>query len=111
MTRTRLALAVTLTATGYVVYTNTPTWLPIIGAVFVVGAVVAWHRFSRTSAKVVRLGERTRRKHGVASTWDVLRYGSAWAVRRKAAVVRPSLRDLNRRQRARLRTAEAGVEL
>jgi type IV secretory pathway TraG/TraD family ATPase VirD4 len=111
MTRIRLAFAAALFGAGYVVWTRTPTWLPIIGAVVIVGMAVAWHRFSRTSARVVRTGERSRRKHGVASTWDVLRYGSAWSVRRKGRVVRPSTAALSRTNRLRLPTSQVAVKL
>src|SRR4051794_20024551 len=71
-----------------------PLWL---GAVVVLLAVgVAWHRFTRTSATVTRWGARTRRKSGVASTFDVVRVGSGVAMRRKAATVRPSLTPTGR---------------
>ena len=56
---------------------------------------LAWHRFSRTSATVTRWGARTRRKSGVASTFDIARVGSGMAMRRKAATVRPSLTALD----------------
>ena len=41
---------------------------PVLIVVGLLLAVVAWHRFSRTSATVTRWGARTRRKSGVAST-------------------------------------------
>ena len=66
-----------------------PLWL--LAALVLLAVGVAWHRFSRTSATVTRWGARTRRKSGVASTWDVARVGSGVAMRRKAATVRPSL--------------------
>ena len=78
-------------------------------------AGVAWHRFSRTSATVTRWGARTRRKSGVASTFDIARVGSGVAMRRKAATVRPSLSPATRRARwwqlLALPTAEVGLQL
>src|SRR5689334_22460317 len=71
-----------------------PLWLGIGLALFAVG--VAWHRFTRTSATVTRWGARTRRKSGVASTFDIVRVGSGVAMRRKAATVRPSLTPTGR---------------
>lgn len=64
--------------------------------------ILGWHLFSRSSSVVVRRGKRANRKEGVASAWDIFRYGSNWAARRKARVVRPSLRALTRRGRLRL---------
>jgi len=51
---------------------------------------------SRSNAAIGRWDRRTRRHHGTASGWDILKTSSAWAMRRKAAVVRPSLRTLSR---------------
>ena len=90
-----------------------PLWL--LGALVLVVVGVAWHRFSRTSATVTRWGARTRRKSGVASTWDVARVGSGVAVRRKVATVRPSLAQTGRLARwwqlLALPTREVGLQL
>ncbi|MDQ4118426.1 MAG: type IV secretion system protein VirD4, partial [Actinomycetota bacterium] len=91
--------------------------IPVLVGLVLVGGVVWAHRMSRTSATVTRWGARIRRKVGVASTLDILRFGSALAMRRKAGTVRPSLWAGNRRQRARqlagvgLPAAEVGVQL
>ena len=111
MTRLRIALAVSLVIAVYVVWRTSPAWLLVIGAVLVITSAVAWHRFTRTSARVVRRGERSRRKQGVASTLDVLRYASAWSVRYKARIVRPSLTRLSRTARLRLPASQVGVKL
>ena len=90
-----------------------PIWLLV--AIGVLGLVLGWHRFSRTSATVIRWGARSRRKSGVASTFDIARVGSGVAMRRKAATVRPSLAPSTRRGRwwqlLRLPTAEVGLQL
>ena len=67
---------------------RTPTWLLVVAGLLVAG--LAWHRFSMTSATVSRWGARTRRKSGVASTFDVIRVGSGAEMRRTAGTVRPS---------------------
>src|SRR4051812_10711803 len=56
---------------------RTPWWLLV--ALVLVAVGLAWHRFSRTAATVTRWGARTRRKSGVASTFDVVRVGSGVA--------------------------------
>ena len=73
-------------------------------------AVVGWHRWSRTSATVTRWGARTRRKAGVASTFDIARVASGVAMRR-AGTVRPSLAELSRWARWRLPAVEVAVQL
>ncbi|MDN5933398.1 MAG: TraM recognition domain-containing protein, partial [Pseudonocardia sp.] len=88
---------------------------------FVVGVLAAavvgwlWYRHGRTMATVTRWGASSRRKAGVASSSDIVRVGSAVAMRRRAPNVRPSLRAGSRRDRAaqllRLPAAEVGVEL
>ena len=82
-------------------------------AAVVLAVVVA--RRARTSALVPRWGARSRRKDGVASTGDIVRVGSAVAMRRKAATVRPSLAVSSRWARFvqlwRLPTAQVGVLL
>jgi type IV secretory pathway TraG/TraD family ATPase VirD4 len=90
-----------------------PLWLLVLLAL--VTAALGWHRFSRTSATVTRWGARTRRKSGVASTFDIARVGSGVAMRRKAATVRPSLTPTSRWARwwqlLALPTAEVGLQL
>jgi len=86
------------------------TWPVLAGVAGLVG-VVAWHRWARTSATVTRWGDRIRRKSGVASTWDIVCTGGAYAVRKKTSTVRPSLGERPRRRRVLMRTVEVGVEL
>jgi type IV secretory pathway TraG/TraD family ATPase VirD4 len=75
-----------------------PIW--VLVALAALAVVFGVHHMSRTSATVTRWGSRIRRKVGVASTLDILRVGSALAMRRKAATVRPSLRAGGRVERA-----------
>ena len=75
------------------------------------GAALVWHRRTRSASIVGRWGAKSRRKSGVASTLDIARLASWVAMRRKACVVRPSLADLTRRQRLRVRTTEVAVPL
>jgi hypothetical protein len=65
---------------------------PALVVIAMLLAVVAWNRWSRTSATVTRWGARSRRKAGVASTLDIARIASAPAVKRRAGVVRPRWR-------------------
>ncbi|MEK6438939.1 hypothetical protein [Pseudonocardia sp. T1-2H] len=86
--------------------------LPVLlmGAALV--GVVAWHRWSRSSSTVTRWGARSRRKSGVASTWDVVRFAGGWAMLRKAAQVRPSFAGLSRRALVTgVRVSEVAVRL
>lgn len=70
-------------------------WLMIAGVLLVVGVLVAVaRRRTGTVGTVNRWSRRSKRNDGVASPWTVFRVASAWAVRRKAAVLRPSLRGL-----------------
>ncbi len=75
------------------------------------GAALVWHRRTRSASIVGRWGAKSRRKSGVASTLDIARLASWVAMRRKACVVRPSLADLTRRERLRVRTTEVAVPL
>ena len=89
---------------------------PALTVVVLLVVVLGWIRWTRTSATVTRWGARSRRKAGVASTFDIARVGSGPAVKRRAAVVRPSLDYLSRRPWLRWRwwrlpTIEVGVRL
>ena len=87
--------------------------LLLLGTAAVLAAVVvlALRRRTRTAAIVSRWGATARRKSGVASTWDIVRFASFLAVRRKATVVRPSLAELSRWARLRVSTTEVAVAL
>lgn len=88
---------------------------------FVLGVLAAavvgwlWYRHGRTMATVTRWGASSRRKAGVASSGDIVRVGSALAMRRRTPNVRPSLRVDTRRARVaqllQLPAAAVAVEL
>lgn len=84
--------------------------LAVTAGLGVLGAVVV-HQLAHHRYRVRRWGQAVRRKDGLASTLDVLRFGSAWAMRRQAARVRPSLRELTRWERLRLPVAQFAVAL
>ncbi|MQA12831.1 MAG: TraM recognition domain-containing protein [Pseudonocardiaceae bacterium] len=69
-------------------------WPMLLGGLVLLGVfALVWHRRSGSSGLVGRWSRRSRRNQGVASVWAILRVGSRWAMRRKKAVLRPSLRD------------------
>jgi len=74
-------------------------------------AAVVWHHRTRSTSTVARWGARSRRKAGVASTLDVARVASSWAMKRKATTVRPSLADLGWWARWRTATSQVAVLL
>ncbi|MEJ3652041.1 TraM recognition domain-containing protein [Actinomycetes bacterium KLBMP 9759] len=66
---------------------------PIVALALVAAAAAgAWQRWGRSSAIVARWGHRSRRTSGMATRWDIFRYRGAFAMRRRAATMRPSLR-------------------
>lgn len=65
-------------------------------ALVVIGVVVGCNHRARAATVVSRWGARSRRKHGVASTLDIIRYASAAVMHLKAGVVRPSLATAGR---------------
>lgn len=71
---------------------------------------VKWRR-GGTAGTVTRWGEKSRRRSGVATPWQVARVSSWWAMHRKAAAVRPHLRDAGWRERWQVPTTELGVRL
>lgn len=77
------------------------------GAALAVIPVGLWIRGRRgTSATIDRWSRRSTRHGGVASRWDHLRVSSAWAMRRRATILRPSLGELGRIQRWRTPVTE-----
>jgi len=87
-------------------------WLLLAGVVMLTGAAVAvWHRIGGSAGRIGRWSRRSRRNDGVASPWAILRVASAFAVRRKATVLRPSLRELPWWQRLAVRTRELATPL
>ncbi|WP_103381266.1 type IV secretory system conjugative DNA transfer family protein [Pseudonocardia dioxanivorans] len=85
--------------------------LPLLLILAAAGAVWVWHRWTRSSATVNRWGSRSRRKSGVASSLDILRFAGSAAMRQRAGGVRPSLAGMDRRDRWRLAVPEVAVRL
>ena len=68
-------------------------WLVLAGIGVLAGLVGAWwHRRGGSAGVVTRWAARGQRHHGLASPWAILRVASGFAMRRKATVLRPSLR-------------------
>lgn len=114
MSRTMLAFtATTVGSVAYLYLVGPPVTVggPLVAGLLMAGAVLVWWRYGRNAARVVRAGERTRRKHGMASTLDVIRYSSAAAIRRRAPHVRPSVAQLGHLTRLRMPTTQVGVRL
>lgn len=84
---------------------------PLLLLLAAVGGVLVWRRVGRPSSVITRWSRQTLRKKGVASTLDILRFGSAMAMRRTTTVIRPSLAGLTRWQRTRMKTTEVAVPL
>ncbi|WP_308283119.1 type IV secretory system conjugative DNA transfer family protein [Pseudonocardia nigra] len=106
------AVAAAVLPAWALVRTSHPFLLGVLAAVL---AGWMWHRHGRTMATVTRWGTSARRKAGVASTGDIVRVGSAVAMRRRTPHVRPALRAATRRQRLsqllRLPAVAVAVEL
>ena len=83
----------------------------LVVAVVLCAATTMWHRRAQGASLVQRWAGGSRRRHGVASAFQILRRASGVAVRRKATTVRPSFRELSRGARARARTSEVGLLL
>jgi len=70
-------------------------WLVVAGLVLLIGAgSLLRHRWAGSQATVGRWARKSKRNSGMASTWQILRTASWLAMRRKAKVLRPSLRRL-----------------
>jgi type IV secretion system protein VirD4 len=86
-------------------------WLMLL---VVVGlGVTLYFRWNRSADMVRRWGRKSRRKHGVASTFDIVRrtWLSKGSIRAKASVVRPSLAELSRWRRLRVPLVQFSVEM
>lgn len=60
------------------------------------GCGVIWrHRNAHSATLVNRWKTKSAKHQGVASFWTILRVSSAWAMRRKACILRPHLTDLS----------------
>ncbi|MCW2904042.1 MAG: hypothetical protein JWO67_6307 [Streptosporangiaceae bacterium] len=69
------------------------------------------HHWRHSKTTVRRWSSRHRRRQGVASTWQLLWFGSAWAMRRRAKIVRPSLRSISWWERLGVPATEFAVPL
>lgn len=82
-------------------------WVVAAGVAFWTLAVWWWRRGRTGSANAVRRwAHRSNRNHGVASRWQIFKTASAFAMRRRAKVLRPSLRELTWWQRLRVPVTE-----
>ncbi|WP_181780104.1 type IV secretory system conjugative DNA transfer family protein [Pseudonocardia pini] len=69
------------------------------------------YRWTRSASVVSRWGARSRRKSGVASSVDIVRFGGSAAMLRRAPTVRPSLETLSRWELMTLPVPEVAVRL
>lgn len=81
------------------------TWAPAVvsaGLLLAGGTALGWAGGRHGSNATIGRWNRQRRRHGgTASWWNILRTSSTWAMRRKATVLRPSLREASRWRRLR----------
>ena len=89
------ALATLPNRAGHLDTSAVRAWWPVVllAAVTVLGVTggAIRHGRSGTRGTVGRWSRRSRRNHGVASRWQVLRTASAITLRRRAAILHPSL--------------------
>lgn len=112
-------VAVTTTGLGWVVLALAPQNTKWIGWVLVAAGpvlaavlIVIWLKGRRgTVATLDKWQRRSRRNAGVASSWDHFKVSSAYAMRRKAHVLRPSLAELSWWQRRRVPVTEYATPL
>lgn len=89
-------------------------WLTavVVGAALVLLPLVfCWHRRGGSAGVIGRWSRRGRRNEGVASAWAILRTSSTFAARRKARVLRPSLRQVSWWRRLRVPIRELATPL
>jgi len=66
----------------------------VAGGVLITAAIVWYVRASSGTNRLVgKWSRKLRRNGGTASVFDILRVSSSWAMRRRATVLRPSLRE------------------
>ncbi|HZD13727.1 MAG TPA: hypothetical protein VE196_01035, partial [Pseudonocardiaceae bacterium] len=106
--RERLVAVVFGAVTGLLAYEVSAV---LMVAVVLCAATTLWNRRAQGASLVQRWATGSRRRHGVASSFQILRRASGVAVRRKATTVRPSFRELSRVARARARTTEVALLL
>lgn len=87
-------------------------YLVVAGLVIAaMGLPMLRHGRAGSRGLVQRWSNRSRRNGGVASNWQILRHASRFAVRRKAKVLRPSLRGATFWQRLRTPTRQYATAL
>ncbi|GAB3375725.1 type IV secretory system conjugative DNA transfer family protein [Amycolatopsis echigonensis] len=79
--------------------------------VLVVAGVMAVQARGGSRGLIGRWSRRSRRNGGTASRWQIFRVASAFAMRRKAKTVKPSLREMSRRERRRVPVTEYATRL
>ena len=88
-----------------------PLLLAGVGALAGAGWLAYSGGFGGTAGTLSRWQRRSRRRRGVASTGQILARSSWLTMRRRAVVLRPSLADLPRRRRWRVRAGEVALPL
>jgi type IV secretion system protein VirD4 len=86
---------------------------PLLVGVALLGVCgwVLWRRWFGPAGSVQRSWRRSRRNHGLASRWQILRTGSRWAVRRRMRMLRPSYEAISLWARLRVPTTEFAYKL
>ena len=89
------------------------SWKPLLvgSAVLAIYGWVLWRRWFGPGSFVFWSWRRSRRNHGVASRWQILRKASRFAVRRQMRTLRPSYAQLSLWQRLRVPTTEFAYKL
>jgi type IV secretion system protein VirD4 len=83
----------------------------VAAAIYLAARLLRRRRGTGTAQTINRWSAKSRRQGGVASTWDLLRHSSRWAMRRRATVLRPSLAKLSWWQRWRVPVTAYATEL
>ena len=83
----------------------------LVGGLLLTGVAMAVQGRTGSAGTMLRMSRRSRRRHGVASWWTVLRSASRFAVRRKMRVLRPSLRHVGFWRRLSVDTREVATPL
>ena len=110
--RAALVGAALLAVGGFAHRTAAGRELMAVGALLLLVAGLVWRHHRAGSAVLVRRWSRRSTRHdGVASRWAILATGSRFAVRRKAAVLRPSLRQQSMPRRWAMRTREVATPI
>jgi type IV secretion system protein VirD4 len=100
-----------LAAIGWLTYPALTIVIGVVLAVLIGVSLTMRRTHAGSTALVNRWTSRSRKHHGVASTWTILRVSSGWAMRRKATVLRPHLTGVTRTQRWRTPITEFATPL